>query len=972
MGGSKKQTVGYKYFMGLHFGLCHGPVDALLKIRGGDRDAWDGSMQPTMRRRVKTPEGEPTRPDEIIDFIPATGPVTSSGRITIHAPDLWGGEKKEGGIVGDLDVMMGEADQQPNDYLVSQLGEPMPAFRGMLSLVFRKGMVGAMNPYPKPWKFLVRRILKGWDSGEAWYPEAAPVSQGLSGTLAIYLALDGSGSMNSGFMGTLKDAVHNSLDYLALAVENSGVRVDIAITCWGDEPDTRISIIRRNIGPDQVAELKAWVTELPGRPPEGYWTVFPAGLVDLQEFYGGVPRSAERIGFFVTDGTPSGSSTLSQMQIAQAARALVDRIPGLRMHGINIVTSTTEYTAVVDNVSGGDIPIVSGQNPDEITNVILAALRPGYAMNPAHIAYEALTNHDWGLGYPPATIDDASFRSAALQFFAEGMGLCGQWTRQDTIEGFIQDVMNHAGAVLAQDPRTGLFRLLPIRGGYDPEALPKFRRGVNVVEVQNFERAAITEAVNEVTVQFNDMATGNKGSVTVQHLANIQAQGGVASQTVQYPLAPTAAIAQRLALRDLDAKAQPLCKARLLVDRTAYGILPGEVVTWTDDKLGIVDMPMRVLQVDYGSLTAGAIRLDLAEDVFGMPATTYMGQQPGGWEEPPTDPQPSPAAAAFEAPYLSIHRAEGASAAAALAPGSGFLAMVAAKAPGLNYGFTLYTATPGTGYEQTGTGEWAAGGILAEAVGPEDAALEVGAGYSLAALEPGDLAMLGDGPEAELVRIDATAPEDGVVSVGRGVGDTVPRAWPVGTRLWGIEDGGAVGATEYTEGETVYAKAATVGAGGEMLSLAPAPGGTVEMGARAARPYPPGRVRINGEAYPDGLHGELVIDWAHRDRLLQADQLVDSEADSIGPEPGTSYTLRAYLDGLLAETQEGITGTTATMTPGGNGLVRIELEAVRDGLASWHMHVREFPYTIGPTNERVTVLGDRRVTVAGNGRTTIG
>src|SRR5690606_6533837 len=36
-----------------------------------------------------------------------------------------------------------------------------------------------------------------------------------------------------------------------------------------------------------------------------------------------------------------------------------------------------------------------------------------YGMNPAHIVYEALTNPEWGLGYPPAVLDLASFTAAA-------------------------------------------------------------------------------------------------------------------------------------------------------------------------------------------------------------------------------------------------------------------------------------------------------------------------------------------------------------------------------------------------------------------------------------------------------------------------------------------------------------------------------------------------------------------------------
>ena len=39
-GSSKKQTVGYRYRMGLHLALCQGPVDAVQEIQMGDRTAW--------------------------------------------------------------------------------------------------------------------------------------------------------------------------------------------------------------------------------------------------------------------------------------------------------------------------------------------------------------------------------------------------------------------------------------------------------------------------------------------------------------------------------------------------------------------------------------------------------------------------------------------------------------------------------------------------------------------------------------------------------------------------------------------------------------------------------------------------------------------------------------------------------------------------------------------------------------------
>ena len=116
MGKSKKVTVGYKYYVGMHMVLCHGPVDSVTAIEVDDRTAWSGA---------------------------ATG-----GSVSINAPDLFGGESREGGVVGTVDVMMGGTTQGRNDYLQSKLGSDIPAFRGVLSAILRQVYVGN-NPYLK-------------------------------------------------------------------------------------------------------------------------------------------------------------------------------------------------------------------------------------------------------------------------------------------------------------------------------------------------------------------------------------------------------------------------------------------------------------------------------------------------------------------------------------------------------------------------------------------------------------------------------------------------------------------------------------------------------------------------------------------------------------------------------------------------------------------------------------------------------
>lgn len=153
MGGKSSVVIGYKYYLGMHMVICHGPVDVFQKIVVADRQAWAGN-------------------------------VTASQRIYVNSPELFGGRKKEGGIQGYVDVMMGESTQGKNGYLQSKIGSIIPAFRGVLSVVLRKVYVCAMTQYPKPWAFKVKRI-----PGRAWYPSKAEINGSANIAHVIYETL---------------------------------------------------------------------------------------------------------------------------------------------------------------------------------------------------------------------------------------------------------------------------------------------------------------------------------------------------------------------------------------------------------------------------------------------------------------------------------------------------------------------------------------------------------------------------------------------------------------------------------------------------------------------------------------------------------------------------------------------------------------------------------------------------------------
>ncbi len=135
------------YFLGFHMVLCYGPIDTLIKIMADERDLY-------------------------------TNDVKNSATIKISKPDFFGGLDKGGGIDGHADIMMGEAAQVANSYLASKQSGPQPAYRGVVSVVYKGGEICANNTNVAPWSFKVKRIKRGWQDDDVWYPSKAVIGSG--------------------------------------------------------------------------------------------------------------------------------------------------------------------------------------------------------------------------------------------------------------------------------------------------------------------------------------------------------------------------------------------------------------------------------------------------------------------------------------------------------------------------------------------------------------------------------------------------------------------------------------------------------------------------------------------------------------------------------------------------------------------------------------------------------------------------
>ena len=574
-------------------------------------------------------------------------------------------------------------------------------------------------------------------------------------------------------------------------------------------------------------------------------------------------------------------------------------------------------------------------------------------MNPAHVIHEAITNNVWGMGYPVSSIDNTAFEAMADTLFTEGFGFTFFWDAgKEEVQEFIQTVLNHVSGTLYVDPSTGLFVMKLIRDDYVVSTLPVLDES-NVSSL-NYERKGWGETVNQVTVKYTDVTTGeDKMTAPVQDIGNIQIQGALVSEEVYYPGIVDDDLAARVALRDLKILSSPLAKVNIKVNRNAYQLLPGSVFKLNWPAHGIVEMVFRVSTINFGTLQNGVITLEALEDVFGMPSSSFVSNQSPSFIDPRSPPAPCLYETVYEASYWEVLQdlVDNGTTEPPFGTDFGMLVACGVAPSGDTYHIDLHTRVGAADYVQQETGYGVSYAELDGAVTQEDSGT-----YSVknhvnldfvSVSGTGSFAYMG----GEMVAVTAVDTVAETITVIRGICDCTPEAHADSTAIYFPNGNEAIDPSEYIAPEVADAKLTPTTTLGT-LDIASAAAMQLTMNTRYQRPYPPGQVRINSVNYPAGTVADILIAWAHRDRTLQEAYFNPQTEGNIGPEAGTTYTLKIYEDLVLRRTLTGITVTSHTYTlanlladfvgAGPTYNMRIQLESVRDGYTSWKYQQRDF------------------------------
>jgi hypothetical protein len=824
--GAKKQTIGYRYYLSLLSGLCRGPINEIRMIKMGDQVGFDGH-------------------------------ICDDSAIVIDKPNLFGGEKKEGGIQGPLQANFGAKGQilRTDDIRVGDftfpsikkiIGGDIPEFRNVVT-VWYDGLVSAMSPYVKEWKYRVRRSTAGWHGGVAWYADKA----------TIYL----------------------SNDYLDIS--KSG---DHVVVVNGGQTGT-IQILAKSIS---------------GEKASVNGTTFE--YVDAGTAQNPVVETPTTI---IVRGSASAN-----------AQALKGKI--------NDLTDSLGVTASGDG--------------DTITIATTSSSTTIHAMNPAHILYECCTNPEWARGLPVSEMGE-SWVYAANTFCNEGFGLCLPWYRKDDIDVFIQKVSDLVGCVVYTDRETGLTEIKLIRDDYVVADLPVYSPSSGLIEITTDDSASSDNSYNEIIGKSVDPVSNQEFQVRAQNLASFMSKQDINSDDRDYTGIPTKTLLGRVTLRDLKTYSLGLKKFVVKLDRRSWRIAPGSCFRLVHPGRGI-DVIVRAIEItDKGY---GPIEFKVAQDVFGLPASSFTVPRNTTWTSPSGEALPAAHERLIEAGYRDIYLEQGAGNAESADPDAAYIGTLAAPPTTLSQQYDILTRADGeAAYVNRGSGHFTAYASLKTAIGPLDTDCVLEGFLNFYEDNTGEAFWIGD----ELVRLDTLNQTTGAATIVRGVADTIPAAHAAGTDVWANDDDMGSDNRDYAIGETVYAKYLT-NTSSDILAEADAPEMSITLVGRQGAPYPPANVQVEGVSiYTNRSQQAPIITWNTRNRILQHDQLIGHLDPSVQPETAQfTKIVISKVDGTVIRTTDGIDGTsweyTADMQSEDNppGIIVVTLSSTREGHESWQKY----------------------------------
>lgn len=557
-------------------------------------------------------------------------------------------------------------------------------------------------------------------------------------------------------------------------------------------------------------------------------------------------------------------------------------------------------------------------------------------INPIHKIREILTD-DTAMSKPESDVNDANFIKAADRIYDEGLGISWAIDEKSCIEA-IEELCYHIEAGIRVNRQTGLYEMVLFRDDWVAEDeihdIAENRIKDLSLEIMNSD-----DIVNQLNVTYYDRERIKNSTFSVYENGSILTMGHTNAESVEFPYFMNMRNAEIVANWKLKQFSTPAWSGSFSTGwREARKWNRYDLIRLPWSKKWNGTILVRIMKINLGDGVNNTVTIDFEEVIpySGEMNTSIVVDAPV--DAGPQPPQPSENAI-FEAPYyLTVLRAGQTNADLELSnnPDIGYVAAIAAKPQSNSLNALLFTDGGVGDFEQVSRLDYCDLLQLDQSI-TETTSSFVVTGVLTQAANSNNLILLND----EFMGFVSFDAETKVLTVKRGVLDTVPKKHSSGSLFVFDLPDFAFDSTQYAQSEIVEAQVLTTTPSG--IQELSGSGVGVEIKSRAIRPYPPANVKISGAYYPETIivANDIVLTWDHRNRLQQTGgEILGFFDGGVTVESDVTYSYELLSESVILSSASGITANSATIPASvlvPNKPHTLKLWSVRDGYESYQI-----------------------------------